>query len=127
MSIRPTANTNPAAWGLPAPGARVHPDRVVVPKKVPDATTPTKFARFLRDVNQTPYAMGTQARGLSQDAVTYHPCVSNPTTGSSPSKSDRPSVGEPTSMDADPRQVTQIITTQQQIQPATGRALDMYL
>lgn len=117
---------NPNAWGLPAHGARVHPDRVVVPKKVPDAATPMRFARVLRDGNQTPYALGTQARALSEHAVIYHPVRAHKACDAG-STNLHPTLGEVLPIDADPKQVNQIITTQQQIQPATGRALDLYL
>lgn len=125
MSSDLSTNTNPAAWGLPPHGARVHPDRVVVPKKVEDASTPTKFARVLRDINQTPYALGTQARGLSQDAVIYR-------TESLPKARAQgsgllPTLGEVLPVEAEPQLVNRIVTVQQQIQPATGRALNLYL
>ncbi len=121
--------TNPSAWGLPTHGARVHPDRVVIPKKVPDATTPTRFARVLQDTNQTPYALGLQARELSEDAVIYRPdCASKGVhSGSDAGSKLHPTLGEVLPVDADPTQINRIITTRQQIQPATGRALDLYL
>jgi hypothetical protein len=131
MHVGPAENTNPAAWGLPAHGSRVHPDRVVVPKPVHDATTPTPrpFARVLRDINQTPYAMGTQARGLSHDAVIYRPGCAHKCghAGAGTGSKLHPTLGEVLPVDADPKQTLRIVTTRQQLQPATGRALDLYL
>ena len=126
MSSDLAANMNPNAWGLPAHGARVHPDRVVVPKKVPDAATPIRFARVLRDGNQTAYALGTQARALSENAVIYHPNRAHKACDAG-STNLHPTLGEVLPIDADPKQINRIITTQQQLQPATGRALDLYL
>ncbi len=129
MSHGPAINTNPNAWGLPAHGARVHPDRVVVPKKVQEATTPTRFARVLRDINQTPYALGPQARGLSHDAVIYRPDCAHKAgdAGANAGPKLHPTLGEVLPVDADPKQALRIVTTRQQVQPATGRALDLYL
>lgn len=127
MRTSPVTNTNPAAWGIPAHGARVHPDRVVVPKQVPDATTPTKFARVLRDVNQTAYAMGTQARGLSNDAVIYGVRRLDAGGSAGGGRGLHPTLGEVLPVDADPKQALRVVTTRQQVQPATGRSLDLYL
>lgn len=131
MSHGPSINTNPAAWGLPAHGSRVHPDRVVVPKPVHDATTPTPrpFARVLRDINQTPYALGPQARGLTHDAVIYRPDCAHKAghAAANTGTNLHPTLGEVLPVDADPKQALRIVTTRQQLQPATGRALDLYL
>jgi len=107
----------------------VHPDRVVIPKKVPDAMTPTRFARVLQDTNQTPYALGLHTRELSDDAVIYRPdCAhSGVQRGSGAGSKLHPTLGEVLPVDAEPKQSNRIITTRQQIQPATGRALDLYL
>ena len=129
MHTSPITDMNPAAWGLPAHGGRVHPDRVVVPKPVHDASMPTPraFARVLRDVNQTPSAMGTQARGLSHDAVIYS-LRNAGITGTRPNwNSNHPTLGEVLPVDAEPKQAMRIVTARQQILPATGRLLDTYL
>jgi hypothetical protein len=125
MSYDRAINTNPSAWGLPPHGARVHPDRVVVPKKVDEANTPTKFARVLREINETPYALGTQARVLTEEAVVYR--IQSPTKARAHGSGLLPSLGEVLPVDAAPEQVNRIVTTRQQIQPATGRTLDLYL
>jgi hypothetical protein len=104
----------------------VHPDRVVVPKKVPDAATPMRFARVLRDGNQAAYPLGTQARALSEHAVIYHPNRARNACDAGTTNL-HPTLGEVLPIDADPKQIHRIITTQQQLQPATGRALDLNL
>ncbi len=101
----------------------------MIPKKVPDTMTPTRFARVLQDANQTPYALGLHARELSEDAVIYRPdCAhSGVHRGSDAGSNLHPTLDEVPPVDADPKQINRIITTRQQIQPATGRALDLYL
>ena len=117
MHVGPAENTNPAAWGLPAHGGRVHPDRIVVPKPVHDATTPTPrpFARVLRDINQTPYALGPQAHGLSHDAVIYRPSCAHKAghAAASTGTTLHPTLGEVLPPDADPKQALRIVTTRQ--------------
>ena len=84
------------------------------------------FVRVLRDESQPPYALGTQARGLSSDAVIYRPQRAQVTPSASAAKL-LPKLNELTPVMPTPQQAMRITTTQQQVIPATGRVLDTHI
>jgi hypothetical protein len=128
MHVGPIANTNPAYTGIPAHCGRVHPDREIVPTPIISEGSPGRrqFAKVLRDDNQTPYAIGQQARDLRDEAVIYH--ASQSATNLSHSQTGLlPKLNELLPVTPAAKQSTRIETTHQQVIPATGRSLDLYI
>ena len=128
MHVGSASNTNPAYTGIPAHCGRVHPDRVIVPMPIVGDPAPgtRHFARVLRDENQSPYALGTQARGLSSDAVIYRSGHA-PIIPSASAAKLLPKLNELVPVTSTPEQAVRIVTTQQQVISATGRSLDLFV
>lgn len=126
MGVSSVTYSNPSAWGLPVHGARVHPDRVIVPQPKPFDAAPgvVPYHRYLHAQNQIaqiesdmqppirPVERGCDCAELSDQARSMARLL--------------PKLGEVLPVTPVAQQVTQIVTTQQQIVPATGRVLDQF-
>lgn len=126
MGLTPITYTNPLAWARPVHGARVHPDRVIVPGPKPFDAAPgvVPYHRYLQAQNQIdrlqsgaqspkcPIERGCDRAELSDQAQSMARLL--------------PTLGEVLPVTSSPKQLTQIIVAQQQIAPATGRLLDQF-
>lgn len=136
VSVGPIANTNPFLCGPCAHGARVHPDRVVVPTPKPHDAPPgvVPFHRFLESLNQidraaphrreptpTPTPAPADAADISR--------APDPETRSEKSPGYRllPTLGDLPAPDAPIETPIRIEQVRQQVVPATGRLLDLYI
>lgn len=113
--------------GCCRPPPCVAPVDEVVSNDVEDPFAAPAFARFLRDQNQEPYALGLQARGLSEDAVIYRPSPSPIAQDHPPRPKQHATLGEVLPVPAPQQPEVRVVTQRQQVQPATGRLLDAYL
>lgn len=107
-------------------GARVHPDRVIVPHPKPFDAAPgvVPFHRYLQAQNQIAQC---QADALNTACPIKRGCDGVELSDQARSMARLlPKLGEVLPVTPTARHHTQIVTTQQQIVPATGRVLDQF-
>lgn len=132
VSVRPIANTNPYLHGVTAHGARVHPHRVVVPTpKIHDAPPGVvPFHRFLESLNQIDRAAPhrREPTPAPADAADISRAPDRETRSEkSPGYRLLPTLGDLPAPDASIETPIRIEQVRQQVVPATGRVLDLYI
>lgn len=127
MGVSSASNTNPAAWGLPVYTGRVYPDRVVVPQPKPFQAVPglVPYHLYLHAQNQIAQ-INAEIRPTIHQVERGCDCVELSDQARSMPRL-LPKLGEVLPVSPPPLQVQRIITTQQQIVPATGRLLDQFV
>ncbi len=126
MGVSSVTYSNPYAWGLPVHGARVHPDRVIVPQPKPFDAAPgvVPYHRYLQAQNQIAQI---QADALNTACPIKRGCDCVELSDHAQSMARLlPKLGEVLPVTPMAQQVTQIVTTQQQVVPATGQVLDQF-